>query len=225
MKLIYKIYRSFLRHNSFLRYQYPPPNPDFKIRLFCHNDRDKVRDLYKLNEFDRFPEGNLISFNKYLESSPQSFFVAELNGKEIVACGGVVAIGTHFHTICYLLVDPAFHNCGIGSNLAIALIAFATRDNEVNFSFVYAVDKSMEFWERFSYSSGAKWKATDGKYYPICAFAYSKELMKPVIKVLKKRGHLIDPNLPINYDEDVNPFIAVKIDNNKYEIELKQPIL
>lgn len=210
-------------HNSFLRHMYPPPIAGLSIRLFKQDDKAKVIDLYKRNAFDRFPDGHQTKFCDFLGSLPESFFVTELKDRGIVACGGVVASGDRFHSIYYLLVDPDFQNRGIGSNLAIALIAFATTDNETNFSIIYAVDKSIAFWERFAFSRFAKWEGADGKLYPICVVAYSQDIIRPVKKVLGKRGHLIDPKLPIEIDESGNPFRAVKVDNDRYKIELKQP--
>ena len=131
--------------------------------------------------------------------------------------------GANIHTICYLLVDPGFHSRGIGSNLALALIAFATRETGANFSLIYAIHKSMSFWERFSYKKCGHWKGPDQKDYPIGLLAYSSEIITPVVKVLKQRRHLIDYSLPIHKDEREAPFKMVKVNEYEYKLKTEMP--
>ncbi len=223
MRLLFKFYRWAFSLNILHRNLYPPPKPNFKIRLYNDKDRKNVMRIYKENAPGIFPDGNLEDFNNYLESSAQSFFIAESTEQKIVACGGVLDSGANIHTICYLLVDPSFHSRGIGSNLVLALIAFATRETEVNFSLIFAINKSMSFWERFSYEKCGHWKGPDQKDYPIGLLAYSSEIITPVVKVLKQRGHLIDGRLPIQKDEREAPFTMVKVNEHEYELKTEMP--
>jgi GNAT superfamily N-acetyltransferase len=199
---------------------YPPPSIAFRFRRYQASDRGSALDLYDQNAVDRFPEGNGPVFERYLDSVPESFFVAEAKRGGVIACGGVTSVGECVHTLCYGLVDRRFQGLGVGAAITLARLAFATRTPGEHFSFIYAVPKSMGYYQRFGFSETQTWMGVDGKNYPVGILGYNSQVFKPIAAVLRRRGHLIDPSLAIEQDESKIAVIQ-KSGSGGYSIELK----
>jgi len=196
MKLKHRLLR-FLARNSFQQQLYPPPSLPFAIRRYDEKDRRAVLELHDSNAPDRFPAGSRTGFERYLESGSTSFFVAESPAGEVIASGGVNAVGERVHALCYGLVAPAHHGRGIGSTMTLARLVFATREPGMHFSIIFAVPKSLSFYRRFGFTQLGTWKGEDQKDYPLGGVGYRSNLIKPVEAVLRKRGFLIEPDLPL----------------------------
>lgn len=207
MKLIHRLAR-FLAPNSIHQQLYPPPSVEFRIRPYEERDRQALIECYELNAPNRFPPGHRPVFDAFLDSDHRSFFVAESSTAGAIAFGGVVATSEQTHTLCYGLVFPKYQGCGVGATMALARMAFATRSRAANFSVILAVHKSIGYYQRFGFKVVGQWKGCDQVKYPIGLLAYPAWWMDRIGGVLRKRGHLIDPTLPLQEDEKVRAVLT-----------------
>ena len=178
-------------------------------------------DLHDSNARDRFPVGHRPVFEHFLDSPPSSFFVADAPEAGVVACGGVLGGGEQVHTLCYGLVAPNHQGRGIGSAMVLARLVFATRIPGTHFSFIFAVPKSIGFYQRFGFSSQQTWKGEDQKDYPIGVLSYSSMAVTHIEGVLRKRGLLINPSLPVAQDPS-KIAIVTPLGNDQHRIEFKE---
>lgn len=205
-------FNRFFAPDCVQRELYPAPQVKFSIRKYLPKDREAVLALHDINGPGRFPEGHRPIFEDFLTTCGNKLFVAENVDAGVIACGGVTSEGPQVNTLCYGMVSPAFQGKRIGSTMALARLQFATRTTGVNFSVIYALDKSMPFYERFGYQRCDKWIGEDGREYPTGVLQYNSETMREVGRILSRRGHVIDrinllqrnPGSEVIVKEDVN---------------------
>lgn len=190
--------------NEIERQLWPAAKFRFYIRAYEAKDREALLHLYDANAPDRFPEGSRPDFEKFLDTEEKSLFVVENPQLRLLACGGVAAINPLVHILCFGLVDPEFQGQRIGTTLTLARLVFATRTSGTHCSIISAVSKSMSFYQRFGYERASTWKAPDDAEHPIGLLAYDPRVMDPIRTVLKRRGFLIDPTLPLCEEKQVD---------------------
>lgn len=201
------LYRLFARSTAEKRL-YPPPKVDFLIRPYELADRERILRIYDQNAPRRFPKNTKFEFENYIDSLPSSFFVAESKTHGIVGCGGISGLKNNIHTLCYGLVAPEHQSKRVGTTLALARIVAAAKTPETHYSLIYAVEKSIRFYEKIGYESVGIWHSeTDGREFPIGVFIYHTDTLTRIRKTLQARGHLIDHSIPIQPDEDIVPVI------------------
>jgi GNAT superfamily N-acetyltransferase len=209
VKLIHRLARVFAP-NKVHRQLYPPPQINFSIRSFESRDKGALLEIYDELAPRRFPDGDRLVFERLLNSESGALFVAQTPGNRVIACGGVIKIQDRVNTLCYGLVDPHFHGCGVGSALTLARLAFATRVPGLNQSLICAVPQSMGFYARFGYEQKGTWTGDDKRDYPVGVLAYPRAWLVPVFRLLRKRGILIDPALPLASSHDVEAVLSLR---------------
>ncbi len=217
MTLRHRLQR-FFAPNSLHRQLHPPPALAISFRPYCESDRTTVLDLHDQNAPARFPEGHRPKFEKFIDSPDKTLLVVESDQAGVVACCGITAIGDNVHVLCYGLVAREFQGMRIGATMTLARLCFATRNEGMHCSLIYAVPKSMGYYRRFGYAQTQMWQGEDGKQYPAGALAYNSRLLKPIADALRKRGHLIDPSLPLKRDQTQNVIIKVR---GSYDLRLE----
>ena len=175
-----------------LEYQLlPEPKLDFRLREYCERDFQSVIDIYNLNAPDRFPVGDFDRFVAYLKKSQKTYFVAESVHHGIVGAGGIVALAENIHVLCYGLIHPSHQNKRVGSTLVTARILAATKNDGVHFSVIFAVPKSIGYYNKFGYVQGGHWKTNAGTDFPSGVIYYHSSTLVRIRKILKNRGHLL----------------------------------
>lgn len=188
----------FFSNNGFYHKLFPRPDLDFTIRPYVSGDCAQVVNIYDLNAPNHFPPEDRMSFVRYLEGNPSSYFVVETKDGKIAACGGVSSAGT-VHCLCYGMVLPAYQSRGLGTTLTLARLAFAARSKGVHLCYIFSLPKSIGFYRRMGFEVCVQgWTGSDGKEYPIGLLTFEESTMRSVSKTLAKRGHLIDPALPVD---------------------------
>lgn len=199
MKLLDHLKR-FSAPNLVHRQLYPPPGIEVRLRPYREEDWGTVLDIHDQNAPGRFPEGHRPHFERFINSSPTSFFVVEAAHVGVVACCGVSAVAENVHILCYGLVSPRYQGMRIGAMMTLARLCFATRTTGIHFSVILTIPKSIGYYQRFGYRQSGQWKADDGKLYPLGTLCYDSKILKPIAETLKRRGHYIDPSLPLPLD-------------------------
>lgn len=199
MKVVYKI-RRLLAPDAIYRQLYPPPGLAIKFRRYEARDRARILEIHDSNAPNHFPANHRPVFEKFLDTECVSFFVGETDAAKIVACCGVTAIGQFVNVLHYGLVAPEYQRLGIGSAMTLARLAFATREAGNSFSFIYALEKSMSYYERLGYAEVYKWKDDEGIEYPVGLLSYHSTVIERMAGVLSRRGHRIDPSLKLDQD-------------------------
>jgi len=138
---------------------------------------------------------------------------------EIVACGGISVVGGFVNVPCYGLVAPEHQGKGVGSAMALARLAFATRTPGHHFSIIFALPKSLGFYRRFGYQERTSWKWEDGKEYPVGVLSYSSAVFGAIEGTLRKRNLLIDPSLPVAKSPNLDAVI-VDMGYGRHRVEL-----
>lgn len=172
----------------------------FRFRPYALGDRAAVLSLYADNAPQRFPADHQPVFEAFLDTNPVSYFVVESPSGEIMASCGVSHIGNFCHTLLYGLVAPKYHGMGIGSTMTAARLVVSARQPGEHLAQIYAVPTSLSFYQQFGFTRAAKWKESDGKDYPYAIMVYRTGVIARAEKILRERGHLIDPTYPIDCD-------------------------
>ena len=205
------------------RQLYPAPSIEIRFRPYDEKDRDRLLKIYDENAPGRFPKNDRPGFESYLEKKDGSLFVIENAEHGVIACGGVHASGDEINTLMYGLVALQFQGMRIGSTSALARLVFATREPGRHFSFIYALDKSIPFYHRFGYGLVGYWQSEDGGKHPVGMLSYQRYMINPISAILRKRGHLIDPNLPLTNQGEC-PFIITPTWDGQYRLETRRPV-
>ena len=186
-----------LSPNDIYRQLYPASSIRFSFRNYQSKDREAVLAIYDSNAPERFPVGHRPHFEEFLNDCDNKYFIAESPEHGVIASGGAYATGERTHTLCYGMVAPQFHGNGIGSALTLARLIFGTRGAGPHFSFIYALNESLSFYNRFGFSKVGKWTDENGKEHPLAVIGYEANVLAPIKKVLDKRNHLLDNTLPL----------------------------
>ena len=126
--------------------------PSSTVRAFSKQDLEVCRNLYVLNEPDRFPPGYLQTFTESLESPAQLFLVVELHG-QIAAVGGICRTpeSPQGCSLLFGMVHPDLHRRGLGTTLLLARLAVLERPAGVWWAFLSSAGGSSTFFERFGF--------------------------------------------------------------------------
>lgn len=137
------------------------------IRLYSPHDFEACRQLYILNEPNRFPAGILPVFETTLRDGSALFLVAERNGV-VCGCGGVyIREGTIASAawLCYGLIHPKYHGQGLGAAMLLARLSLLPAD--IRWAAMTTVPKSRGYYERFNFREFMKAKVTGDLEAPL----------------------------------------------------------
>ncbi len=124
------------------------------IRLFNDIDIDSCVAICAANhpEYIAFPE--IEEYREFLTKKPYApapYYVIEVKGA-IVACGGVAIAGKVFH-LCWGLVHPSWHRCGLGTKLVQHRLAWARSQPALEVVEICTTQKTVEFYKRFGFKA------------------------------------------------------------------------
>jgi GNAT superfamily N-acetyltransferase len=171
------------------------------FRRFGLADLPQCLELYKLNEPGRFPEGPGNHYEDCLRSERSYVLVAE-NGGRIVATGGIhYFIKPHMAICCYGLVRPDYQGKGIGTALLLARLALLSNKEPVYHVFIFAVQKSFVFYQRFGFLPTSAWYDENRNPHP------SGRLMMSLAEAQRCRKLLADHGISVPHDENKVPFL------------------
>lgn len=179
--------RAFVAQTILERNLFPPLAVPAVFRPYRDNDYESCIAIYRKNEPGRFPEAQIPVFEHFLRHDAKTCIIAELDSK-VVACGGLMLHAFDLATLCYGLVDPEFQGLQIGSTLTLLRIALVPLQPEDIFFVIYAVDLSMPFYRRFGFAEAGRYKAPDGKDYPIGLLRVSYREMHRIKSALDQRN-------------------------------------
>ena len=223
MKLMHRLERFFAPNLLHLQL-YPPPSIRFRTRSYEPGDRPAVIELYRKNEPDRLPANGIGDFERTIDQPDASFFVCESPDFGIIACGGVTAYSPEWHVLYYGLVDPEHQGKRVGATLALARIVFASRGGKTCVSTIYAIPASIGYYQRFGYVNNQTWPDGNGENHPIGHNVYQRKILRPIASVLRRRGHLIDPALPLAEDPVQQALPIIEIEGVlRFEIKPREP--
>ncbi len=169
------------------------------FRRFQPADVSQCLEIYKLNEPGRFPEGVLSEYEKFLREQSSYFLVAERNGQIVATSGLSYFRRPCFAVLCFGLVGPSDQNAGIGTASLRARLALLKKDEPVYRVFIFAVEKSFGFYERFGFGYFGGWKDIRGQEHPSGSLLISYE------EAQKCRQLLADHGISVPHDEDQVP--------------------
>jgi len=182
--------RRLFAANAIERQLYPAPKVSLSFRTYTPGDFGRCVEIHDANAEGRFPQGSRRDFLDYLQRVPTGLIIAETEG-EIAGFGGLSVVSENVHVLCFGMVHPEFQGLGVGSTLALPRLQAAARVPDVHFVVIYAVQKSLTFYERFGFESHAVWIGPDGKEYPIGLLNFWSHQLNRVDKVLAQRGHCV----------------------------------
>lgn len=171
-----------------------------EFRRLQTSDIPECLEIYKLNEPGRFPEDTIGQYEKSLRTQSSYFLVAEKKGR-IIASGGMAYFQNPYLAIlCFGLVRPSDHGTGIGTALLLARLALLKEDELVHRVFIFAVEKSFGFYQRFGFQPTRSWRDAKGNEHP------SGYLVITNAEVQQCRRLLADHGISVPHDGDQVPF-------------------
>src|SRR5262249_41155293 len=150
------------------------------FRRFVPSDLATCREIYRLNEPGRFPEGVFEKYSKLLFEQKVCVLVVETD-EGIVATGGIYchAEAENQACLCYGLIHPKHHGKGIGTALVLVRLALLNPKRPFYFVGISAVRKSIDFYYRFGFVNHRPWNDEHGKEHPSAyLFVTSREIRK-----------------------------------------------
>lgn len=178
------------------------------FRRFVKEDLPQCRDLYTLNEPGRFPAGLLEPYERALLNAHCYFLVAESEG-QIVASGGI----SHWQrkdaaVLCYGLVRPSHQGRGIGTALLLARLSLLNPTLPEFHIVLFAVEKSIGFYQRFGFHSVAPWQDSYGGEHPSGHLLFTSAEIRRCRNLLNKHGIVVPQDqdqVPLNDGWDLSP--------------------
>jgi N-acetylglutamate synthase-like GNAT family acetyltransferase len=158
------------------------------FRRLRPDDLQQCIQLYALNEPGRFPKGFIQKYEKSLVEEGAYFLVAENDG-QIIASGGMsYYIREDMAVLFFGLVHPMHHGKGIGTALLLTRLALL-KPIRFNYQvFIFAVEKSIGFYQRFGFKEFQSWKDPNGDMRPSGRLLFSAGDIRRCRALLKKHG-------------------------------------
>jgi hypothetical protein len=127
--------------------------PPLLLRSFESNDLAACRELYLLNEPERFPAGFLQDFEKNIDS-PDCTFVVACSEDRIVGVGGVKALpmSTSSVSLLYGIVHPSWHRRGIGSALLLGRLCILPEPDPYYRLHLSPLHASSSYYTRYGFA-------------------------------------------------------------------------
>jgi N-acetylglutamate synthase-like GNAT family acetyltransferase len=177
------------------------------FRRFVAADLPQCMELYALNEPGRFPIGVSESYKKSLTEQASYYLVAEREG-QIIASGGLSYWKRQdFAILCFGLVRPSHQGKGIGTALVLARLALLNPKRPEYHVLIFAVEKSVQFYQRFGFRGFLPWQDLHGDQHP------SGHLLVTRSEIRKCRALLQEHGVVIPNDEELIPFRAGEAEN------------
>ena len=169
------------------------------FRRFDIADLPQCLEIYKLNEPDRFPKGVISQYEDCLRGGRTYTLVAEHEGR-IVATGGInYFLKPRVAILSFGLARPDHQGKGIGTALLFARLAMLSDKEPVYHVFIFAVEKSFAFYQRFGFLPAADWRDESGAAHP------SGHLIITLAEAQRCRKLLADHGISVPHDEDQVP--------------------
>lgn len=159
-----------------------------KLRAYRPDDFATCRNIHDLNAPNRFPEDSKIQHEEYLQESPQTNLVAEIDGK-VVGCGGYVLQHPDYVTFVYGLVHPHYQRMGIGRLLFFGRIAQLQPLEGDTIIVICTVKAALPYFKKYGFVvQPDTWKDTSGIEHPIAMAAVNAELIQRARNYLERVG-------------------------------------
>jgi [ribosomal protein S18]-alanine N-acetyltransferase len=189
--------RLLLSRTSLEAQLYPPLKGDIRFRVYESTDFEACLEIYVKNESGRFPQTHRPQFEHYLRSEAKTLILA-VRGSRVVGYGGLMLLAPNVGVLCYGIVDPEFQRQRIGTTLTLFRIAQLQSEPIAAFALIFAVDASIPIYRRFGFIDYSKWKAEDGREYPLGFLQVPCWSMDPLRATLKKRRIQVQGNLVLH---------------------------
>jgi hypothetical protein len=144
----------------------PPP---IRIRAFAPDDITECREIYRLNEPNRFPTGVIGEFEKSTALPNCSFVVARSAENSIVGVAGIVIPeGVTFQSVSLLfgMVRPEMHRKGVGSALLLSRLCMLPPPDPYWRLTLAPVADSWTYYSRFGFQFFGRMK-TAGQVFNV----------------------------------------------------------
>jgi len=170
------------------------------FRRLVPEDIPQCLELYVRNEKERFPQGVIGEYEKCLTEESCYFLVAEREGR-IIASGGVsYSIRRDIAVFSFGLIHPDHQSKGIGTALVLARLALLNPDCFSYHVLIFAVEKSIGFYQRFGFESYRRWKDSQGQDHPSGHLLIMSSEIRRCRHLLEAHGVVVPP------DQDRVPF-------------------
>jgi ribosomal protein S18 acetylase RimI-like enzyme len=165
------------------------------FRLLAPADIPRCLEIHALNEPGRFPDDSRPMYQTTLEAAPGITLVTECN-HSVVATGRISSEGRRdVVVLSFGLVHPEHQGSGIGIALTLARLAMLSPDVPRYFVFIFAVEKSIGYYQRLGFRKVALWTDAQGNQHPIGYLLVSPRDILCCRRLLKDHG--------IQWPEDV----------------------
>lgn len=192
MNPLSRIYHFILGPNPLHPDHWDFPFPAATFKTLNEADIPQCLEIYRLNEKDRFPEGEIAVYERSLRSGESYHLVAEWQGKVISTAGMSYWGRADVVVLCYGMVHPDFQGQGFGTLQTLIRIALLKPEFLAYHVCILGINKSLSFYRRFGFQPMAKWKDRYGNEHPLSKVEITNlEIMK-CKKRLIKRGVQFD---------------------------------
>jgi ribosomal-protein-alanine N-acetyltransferase len=189
--------RLFLAQTSIEEQLYPALAVPVRFRTLAPGDREACLSIYQQNETDRFPPSARKKFKASLENESKNYVVAELDSR-VIGFGGVHLVGPEAAVLFYGMVTPEHQRKRIGANLILLRLAQLPAKPAGYFVFIFAVDPSMEVYQRFGFiRTQGGWTDDEKKTHPIGVLRVSSPTLEKIKSTLARRGIRLEGQLSL----------------------------
>ncbi|GAB4029041.1 GNAT family N-acetyltransferase [Spirosoma gilvum] len=121
------------------------------IRLFTQTDIEPLLEVFSKNVPAAFGENERDEYAEFLQTYTDPYFVAELNGSVVGACGHYFSDDQTVAHICWILTDPELNGLGIGSALLIYNLGLIQKQPTVRRIECRTSQVAYRFFEKFGF--------------------------------------------------------------------------
>src|ERR1043165_8804325 len=171
-----------------------------RFRRFAKEDLAQCLELYSLNEPGRFPTGLIEPYEKSLLNGDSYYLVAQNEQERAVAVGGISYWRRRDAAVlCYGLVHPSHQGRGVGTASLLGRLSLLDPRRPEYHVFIFAVEKSIGFYQRFGFRNPGPWEDSKGGQHPSGHLLFTSAEIKRCRNLLKNHGIIVPP------DEDKVP--------------------
>lgn len=121
------------------------------LRSYIPDDAEQLLAIFQKNVPVAFGEHEIADYAAFLPANTDPYFVVEITGQVVGACGYYLIREGSVARICWILADPNLRGSGVGSVLLRHVLSQITRHPDITLIECETSQVAYEFFEKFGF--------------------------------------------------------------------------